>query len=56
MIKATGMAPILHRSAVAGTLLSVARMKRGEQSPVSLTIYRLLAGGGTECSLAFRRV
>lgn len=56
MTTASGMAPSLQRSAVAGTLLSVARMQRGLQSPLSRTTYLLLAGGGTACSLLPTRV
>ena len=46
MTTAIGMAPTLQRSLVAGTAFRVARMQRGLQSPVSLTMYLLLAGGG----------
>lgn len=46
MTTARGIAPILHRSLVAGTLLSVARMHRGEQSPLSATTNLVLVAGG----------
>jgi hypothetical protein len=42
--------PRPHRSRVAGTLLSVARMHRGEQSPLSATTNLVLVSGGTWCS------
>ena len=56
MTTASGMAPSLQSSPVTGTLLRVARIQRGLQSPVSLTMYLLLAGGGTACWLLSTRV
>ena len=46
MTTARGIAPILQRSLVAGTLLSVGRMHRGEQSPLSATTNLVLVAGG----------